>query len=145
MAKFHFKSTYSTHMRALVMLLACTILLSSCSPSSGVPLAPVTGNVTFYGRPARAEIAFQPVADQQKTAGRPSIAFSDQHGNYVLGYSAQELGAIIGKHRVLIKILPYSDEAEVQNYNNSAEPLKIARLMRVVHPGPNRFDFSMTY
>jgi hypothetical protein len=60
-------------------------------------LAPVSGTVTLDGAPlADAEVIFRP------QSGRPSFGKTDAGGNYQLRYSADKLGALLGRHSVTI-------------------------------------------
>ncbi len=71
---------------------------SGCG-SSGPPLAPVRGKITFNGQPLPgATIQFQP-----EGSGSPSKAITDKNGQYQLLYPGQRVGAMIGKHRVIIE------------------------------------------
>ncbi len=116
-----------------------------CSRSSGVPLAPVTGNVTFYGRPVVAQLVFQPVALDGKPLGRPSTATSDASGDFTLRFSDSEWGAVIGSHRVSVKVLPYADSGEPEGFYDATVPLKVAELQREVRAEKNQLNFALTY
>lgn len=120
-------------------------LIAGCSGSSGVPLAKVSGRVTFYGRPVAAEIIFQPLSGGGDMAGRPSTAISDKSGSYTLRYSPEERGAEIGRQRVTVKILPYADKGEPGSMKDATTPFKTARMERQVQRGSNRFDFAIVY
>lgn len=128
-------------------ILLGVLLLSSlsvgCGHRSGVPLAKVSGEVTFYGRPVAAEIIFQPVSDGKVLSGRPSTAISDKTGRYTLRYSPEERGAEIGKQRITVKILPYADSGEPGTLQDATTPLKIARMEREVHRGSNELNFAI--
>jgi hypothetical protein len=108
-------------------------------------LADVTGTVTFHGLPASAEIVFEPERGAGLLGGRPSTALSTPDGAFRLNYNAAQSGAVIGRHRVLVKILPFSEGAAARTYSASVTPLKIARLTRDVSPGTNSFYFAITY
>lgn len=124
---------------------AMVLPAQGCSRSSGVPLAPVTGNVTFYGRPVAAQLVFQPVALDGKPLGRPSTALSNASGDFTLQFSDSEWGAAIGSHRVLVKVLPYADSGEPEGFHDATVPLKVAELQREVRKGRNQLDFALTY
>jgi hypothetical protein len=82
---------------ALVVLLASVVLSAGCGPS-GPPVGQVKGQVTWNGQPLKyALIRFQPLAD-----GRPSSSFTDDQGNYELSYTRDRRGALIGEHTVEI-------------------------------------------
>lgn len=80
------------------LLLAVLLVgVVGCSGRSGVALGTVTGTVTKDGVPVSgAAITFYP------EAGRPSSATSDGDGHYSLRFTANENGAIVGKHSVQI-------------------------------------------
>lgn len=128
------------------LLAGLALVCAGCGGSSGVTLAPVSGFVTFYGRPVRAEILFEPeVPVNQKSGGRASTAISDNRGHYVLSYTQRERGATIGPHRVIVKVLPYADSGEPSTFQDATKPLKLAHLVRQVRAGKNRFDFALSY
>ena len=129
----------------MACLAAMVLPAQGCSRSSGVPLAPVTGNVTFYGRPVVAEIFFQPTAPDGKPLGRPSTALSDSNGEFTLRFSDNEWGAVIGSHRVLVKVLPYADSGEPEGFYDATVPLKVAELHRDVRAGRNQLNFALTH
>ena len=111
--------------------------------SEGVPLADVTGLITFNGRPAQAEILFEPVGEPGKSGGRPSVGYADRTGRFQLGWSPERTGAEIGRHRVLIKVLRGA-EAKPRSLEEATTPLKTVRLERTVREGDNHFAFVLT-
>ena len=121
-----------------------TCFTSGCSRSD-VPLAQVTGEVTFNGLPAPAEIVFEPDGDDARSGGRPSSAFAAQDGSFRLSYTADRTGAVIGRHRVLVKILRSTEGEEPRSFEEAVTPIKTARLVRHVHEGRNHFRFAVTY
>lgn len=127
------------------IIILLTTALAGCGHSSGVPLAKVTGRLTFYARPVPAEILFQPEGDDRKPTGRPSTAIADENGEYTLQFTEQEAGAVIGRQRVTIKVLPFADSGEPATFQDATTPLKVVRLIREVQPGSNQFDFVLTY
>jgi len=120
-------------------------LIAGCGHTSGVPLANVSGRATFYGRPVPIEIIFQPETDDRQLAGRPSVAVTDADGYYTLGFTQEEQGAVIGRQRVTLKVLPFADGGEPATMTEAVTPLKTTRVLREVRPGNNRFDFALTY
>jgi len=106
-----------------------------------VELARVRGTVTFHGLPALAEVLFEPIAGKQP-AGRPSTAFTDADGRFELAYNPSHNGAVIGRHRVSIKVFRTSQTSRTRT---SADPLKIVYLKRNVVPGKNNFHFAISY
>ena len=129
--------------RAATMGMAAMMALAAGCADSGVPLAPVSGTVTYNGRPAEAEIVFEPVGDGQSGGGRPSTAIADAAGRFTLAFTADESGAVIGPHRVLIRVLR-PDRAQARSLDEATRPLKLVRLERTVQPGRNHFHFALT-
>ncbi len=140
----HAPPTVLSWVRGAGLSLACVAACIGCG-GSDAHLARVTGRVTFYGRPARAEVVFQPVTESQFPAGRPSSAFTDDRGEFRLGYAAGEQGAVIGRQRVIVKVLPQADLGEPSSIEEASQPRKVVRLNRLVNPGRNRFDFALSY
>jgi hypothetical protein len=67
----------------------------------GPTIVPVSGVLTHNGKPvANATIFFEP------EPGRPSTGSTDEEGRFTLVYDAQHDGAIVGKHRVWVKMRP---------------------------------------
>lgn len=81
----------------------------------------------------------------EKVGGRASTAISDAGGHYVLSYTQREQGATIGRHRVIVKVLPYADSGEPSTFQDATKPLKLAHFVRSVRAGKNRFDFALGY
>lgn len=129
---------------ALLALLT-SMAAVGCGGSSGIPLAPVTGTVTFYGRPVVAELLFQPATPDGTPRGRASTAMSDSNGQFTLQFSDSEWGAMLGTHRVLVKVLPFADSGEPEILYDATLPIKVAELRRNVRSGRNRLDFALTY
>jgi hypothetical protein len=119
-------------------------LVSGCTRGD-IPLAEVTGEVTFNGLPARAEIIFEPEGGDGRTGGRPSTAFADSGGAFRLAYTVDRPGAIIGRHQVLVKILRSVEGEEPQSFEEAVTPIKTVRLVRHVREDKNHFRFAVTY
>ena len=130
----------SIHPRTLCVL-AVLAGLTGCQANQP-PLAKVTGRVTYNGLPARAEVVFQPETAEHKSAGRPSLATTDDHGEFVLQFAEGQPGAVVGPHRVSIALYP--------NRNQDTPPAqqflveKTVRFERIVQAGQtNRFRFVL--
>jgi hypothetical protein len=81
----------------LVIVAAC------CGCSKGPELGSVAGKLTFHGQPVQyAAVEFHPVAGE----GKYSIGFTNSTGEYTVKYTIQRGGALIGRHRILIKMYP---------------------------------------
>jgi hypothetical protein len=85
------------------VLLCAAATLCGCS-SADRALAPVSGKVTLDGKPlSGGGVSFQPIAPPGTTsAGRGSVAFCDDDGNFTLNTIDGNPGAIVGSHRVRI-------------------------------------------
>jgi hypothetical protein len=118
--------------------------LAGCGPTNP-HIAPVNGTVTLDGQPVNeARLIFQPEA-----VGSPSYGFTDQNGRYELGYKRGVSGALIGWHKVSIKMdvevvgqagkIVVRRQAIPERYNDNSE------LRREVEPGKaNVFNFELT-
>jgi len=131
-------------MQRMCWLLLPACLICGCS-ADDIPLAEVTGRVTFNGQPSPAEIVFQPHDPQGKTTGRPSMAHAAGDGTFRLFFTRERPGAVVGPHQISIAVLRRHDAKEPQTYTEAVAPLKSVRLQRVVEPGRNYFDFAIKY
>jgi hypothetical protein len=81
-------------------LLLLAIAFASCLPGcsdEGLPLAKVSGKVTFDGQPvAGASVVFRP------DAGPSAVGETDAHGQFALMTRAPGDGAVVGHHTVTI-------------------------------------------
>ena len=103
------KSTLRTAVWLFVAL-----LLSGCSPE-GYRIAPVSGRVTLDGKPlANAAIVFSPVASADNMEPGPgSGGKTDADGRYILTIVGKGTrGAVIGKHKVRITMIPDVDPSD---------------------------------
>ncbi len=117
---------------------------AGCS-GDDVPLADVSGRVTFNGVPLPAEIVFQPEQSRQNAGGRPSTAFTTADGSFTLSYSEGRQGAVVGRHRVVIKVMQAPQADQLSSYREATAAIKTSRLVRQVRRGSNRFTFALTY
>ena len=120
---------------------ACCLCLAGCTP--GYPeVAPVSGKVTFSGRPvAGGEVQFL------ASDGHMAIGPIEADGSYRLTTFRPDDGATIGTHRVAI----ISPKGLLENYGASAvsippkyEDPATSGLTRRIKPGTNRIDFYLT-
>lgn len=99
-------------------------------------IAPVRGRITVNGKPdAGLQVYFH------SASSRPSMAMTDENGNYELQYDPQQMGAAIGSHTVRItrNLRPVLDpKPELPAKYNVDSDLKV----RVV-PGENDFSFDL--
>ena len=74
---------------------------AGCGKSTSVPVAKVSGTITFRGKPvAKAAISFIP----EKPGTIPATATTDENGRYVLGTYGANDGAPVGACRVAISL-----------------------------------------
>jgi hypothetical protein len=122
-------------------VLAVLAGLAGCQTNQP-PLAKVTGRVTYNGLPARAEVVFQPETADHKSAGRPSLAMTDERGEFALQYAEGQPGAVVGPHRVSISLYPSRNEDMQPAQQFIVE--KTVRFERIVQAGQaNRFRFVL--
>lgn len=127
------------------------LLLTGCGRRDE-SLAEVSGDVTFCGQPAIAEVLFEPLAASGRSTGRASTATSAADGRFLLVLDDTHSGAKIGKHRVTIRVqqivLPGSEQSpltgEVPVAGKTVGTLKMVQLSREVHSGINQFHFRLT-
>lgn len=94
--------TLFTASRGMSRLAAAVLLAAVLGCDSGTPLGQVSGVVTYDGQPLQdAEVEFIPL-DQ----GKSSIGFTDENGKYYLQYTLNRTGALIGKHKVSVRVNP---------------------------------------
>ncbi|WP_417391838.1 hypothetical protein [Gimesia sp.] len=128
---------------SLCLFLLSFCLLTGCGDSGGSDqpdLGTVTGVVTMDGQPlSNVMVSFSP------ENGRPSIARTDEAGNYELGYLAETKGAVIGKHTVSITTPQENPTPPGQVYKDPI-PAKYnskTTLTADVKAGDNTFDFQL--
>jgi hypothetical protein len=81
---------------AALVPVAGVLLLAGCG--RGANLGTVKGTVTLDGKPLpSAVVSFRPVE-----GGRQSYGRTDANGHYELRYSEKEMGAVVGKHKVML-------------------------------------------
>ncbi len=75
----------------------CLLMLPGCGGHEG--LAPVSGTVTYKGKPVTSgEVSFVP----ETTGARGALGTLDAQGNYELGTFDPGDGAYVGTHRVTV-------------------------------------------
>ena len=130
--------------RLLLAAPAVLCLLAGCGGDEA-PLAQVSGRVLFNGRPAPAEVSFEPLRVDKAPGGRVSTGFTNTRGEFELQFTADRRGAVVGRHRVLVRVLRPPDTGAPKSLDDAARPLQVARLEREVRPGTNHFLFALTY
>jgi len=111
---------------AVSIVLSLTVVVA-CGQRSD--LGTVTGTVTYDGQPRQAlEVQFNPDA-----AGRNSVGYTDENGEYELLYTPSEHGALIGQHNVAV----------IDRTGKIPIPPEFMNLKFEVKPGSNRFDVDI--
>ncbi len=108
------------------MCLLGTCLLGSCllvGCESGPPMAPVSGRVTFNGKP----LEFGTVMFQLSSGGQPARGQIQSDGTFELGTFAAGDGAIVGEHKV--RITSYSGQAPGKSDEASAGGGTLGQLL----------------
>jgi hypothetical protein len=120
-------------------LLIAVVLLAAVG-CKGEISAPVSGRVTLDGKPlANARVNFQPDEDGKVNPGPGSFAETDKDGRYSLELMDGGMGAMIGKHRVMItKITSGTDPADDRTRQRNQVPRRYnldTELTCTVPPG----------
>jgi uncharacterized protein DUF6795 len=123
-------------------VLALAVVASGCSRQAPtVEVHPVTGQVTYNGKPAAgAHVAFHP-RTQQVAHPTPS-AKVDAQGNFSLTTYRSEDGAPIGEYRVTVELRPViAKQGEIELGPNILPPQysspKTTKVVARVAEGPN--------
>lgn len=139
----------ASRLRFLIIL---TMIVPACSHDEGPELAPVTGKVTYQGKPiTQGTISFQPVSPD----GTPATGSIGTDGTYSL-QTADAKGARLGDYRVVISARK-EPETEPDTATpalkkkpviESQLPLKYedidkAQLNKKVASGRNTIDFNL--
>jgi hypothetical protein len=127
--------------------LLCSVCLSvGCGDSR--PVGTVSGRVTLDGKPlADARVNFQPISDAREP-GIGSFGKTDANGEYTLTLIDEKAqGAIVGKHRVMIKAVaggdPTDDRKRPGGDRVPAEYNINTKLTFEVKPGPNTANWDL--
>lgn len=103
---------------------ACGLLIApGCGSSSQYEFAPVSGTILLDDKPlSGAKVSFQPrAASGSANAGPGSNARADDAGHFELNTIHDEVGAVVGTHRVRI----YSDRPETpSSQDEDSEPVE---------------------
>lgn len=130
----------------LQLPLGLVVLLVGAAGCNRVPaeLADVTGVVTFYGEPFSADVLFEPLDENYERVGRPSTGATDDRGRFALSFTPDADGAIVGWHRVTVKIMKPATKQGENTATHAWNELKTVRLLRQVQPGDNHFVFALS-
>jgi hypothetical protein len=121
------------------------VLINAIAGCSGSPAtARVTGTVTFDGKPlANAGVEFLP-----EDGSRSSFGETDASGKYELKFSASAIGAIPGKHKVVIRTGSSDDGVDRESSGGKKETLparynSASELTAELKGGNNVVDFDL--
>jgi len=138
-----------TTVKSLLSAVSLLFILSSCGSSGNGPqFGNVTGTITLDGAPLPfAKVEFQP------EKARPSVGLTNENGQYTLGYSVAQKGAIQGQHVVRIA-LATPDEVGGEDSKAIVELRKRVKipdrfnkdsgLTAEVKKGNNNLNFELT-
>jgi hypothetical protein len=116
---------------ATAMLVAFCI---GCKKNSNV--GEVSGRVTYGGKPlSTAQVDFDPEGE-----GKKSVGYTDANGYYELQYTLHETGALVGRHKVRVIVMPAEGSPPL---SIPAEYGSNSQLEFEVQPGHNRFDIDI--
>lgn len=110
-------------LRASLITCLWVVAFTGCG-SDLPPLAPLTGKISLNGEPfANGSLMFSPTG-----GGRPSVAKSNDKGEFTALYSIGAPGAIIGKHSVMFEAggsdEPLSEEDAMNLHKKNPRPPK---------------------
>lgn len=133
----------NTSLTLLAVVALC--LAMGCAQAAGPELGYVEGNVTLDGKPLDgAEVQFEP------SDSRPSVAFTDENGHYVLKFTGSRDGATVGTHTVRILSARGSSGGEGDGPLVKARPELLpakyhekSTLTADVQSGNNTIDFDL--
>ena len=123
--------------------LICSLLALPACGQRDESLAEVSGDVTFCGLPAVAEVLFEPLNNSGQSAGRASTANSDESGRFRLMLDDSKSGAKIGRHRVTIRVQRIT--ATGDGHDGLSGAIKATHLARDVQSSDNEFHFRLTF
>jgi hypothetical protein len=117
--------------------LLAAALIGSGGCTEGPPLGEVTGRLTYKGQPVRyAAVELQPIGE-----GKGSLGWTDEDGEYVAQYTLSHSGALIGRHRIHVRVYPGEGEKPIpvpEKYGSNS------RAELEVKEGSNRLDIELS-
>ena len=113
-----------------IRLLCCALMalpVVGCQ-GDGFRLAPVTGSVTYEGAPvADLTIAFSPISTKETpTPGPFSTGTTDSEGKFTLVSRHGKPGAVVGTHRVTIRLPADATSTKLRDANDRVDDLRSA-------------------
>ncbi len=140
---FVFRLMIKTYLALLVVALLTTCV--GCGDDTP-PLGQLTGVVTIDGKPfAGGSLQFIP-----EGGGRPSVAVTDENGEFEALYLVGKTGALIGSHKVLFEINDTADVAEEDQFMPPAGSKKGPKSYRItpdvieVASGSNEIELKLS-
>lgn len=111
------------NLKAILIICLSVVSFAGCG-SDLPPLAPLTGTITLDGKPfANGSLMFSPL-----DGGRPSVAETNEQGEFKAMYLLDVPGAMIGKHKVMFEAggsdEPLSEEEEMNLHKKNPGPPK---------------------
>lgn len=123
-----------------VLLLALGLATLVGCGNRGPKLVQIEGTVTRNGKPLPGfEVHFDP------EKGRPSAGTTDELGHYVLQYTPQKKGAVVGKHKAYVWYFPKDPKtARAAEEGRWKQPADIKVVLDKYGPKktPLRFDID---
>jgi hypothetical protein len=132
-------------MYRICLSIVLSIILIGCGGGDTPDLVTVEGTVTLDGKALpNATVEFTPSGEE---GGRPSIAVTDESGDYELQYTAANAGAPPGKYTVRITTATTTTDEQGNDVDvPETLPAKYnveTELEKEVKAGANTFDFSL--
>ena len=109
----------------------CLLVISLAGCGKSDSIVPVSGVLTFKGKPVtNAWIDFMP------EGGRMSSGQTDDQGRFKLAYDSKRSGAMIGKHKVILRPRPVTvaEQEAVMRGNKQPMPKELADMFDKYSP-----------
>lgn len=106
----------------ITLFAACLLLFSGCN-NKGYSLAPVSGTVTFNGKPVpKLSVVFSPEpVDENNSVGPYSAGVTDAAGKFTLTTRYDDKGALVGEHTVAFEYTDIGETAMADLRDDLAE------------------------
>jgi len=133
-------SNFTGSRRFLLLSVALALAAVLGCGQSGPKIVKIEGTVTRGGQPLKGfEVHFDP------EKGRPSAAKTDEQGHYVLEYTPQIKGAVLGKHKVYVWYFPDDPQNKIaQEEGRWKPPANVKAVLDKYGPDktPLKFDID---
>jgi hypothetical protein len=121
-----------------LLVVALGLAASGCRGSG---LMKVTGKLTYKGQPVPSTyVTFQP----EEEGKRASHGLTDDDGNFMLTYSRTEVGAVPGRHAVVLRYRVTSEE-EMHEAPPKASPQMKAVIAKYRDPQKTPLRYEVTH